>query len=133
MREKYVNARVNATVDRDEQNEVWTDEVTSISFLARAGMTTHLTQGTRRGHPCPLVQRTRMPPPSALSKMALSLRYWLCQKTIDPYRQTCIIRKRQMRDHVDQRLAFSVPSDETNMLSLLFTIHSKSLNYDLDL
>ena len=43
------------------------------------------------------VQKTLMAPPSALSKMALWLRYWLLS---DNYRYNI---EETMRDHVDQK------------------------------
>ena len=84
------------------------------------------------------VQRTRMPPPSALSKMAPWLRYWLLS---DNYRflkaDLCNIEETNEEPCRSKRLAFSLQSNlgyeyETYMFSLL-PIHSISLNYDLDL
>ena len=79
-----------------------------------------------------------MPLPSALSKMALWLRYWLLS---DNYRS--IKADLYNTEETNQgpcrskRLAFSLQSNlgyeyETNMFSSL-PIHSVSLNYDLDL
>ena len=81
-----------------------------------------------------------MPPPSALSKMAPGLRYWLLSVN---YRS---IIKTDLYNNIEEtnegpcrstRLAFSLQSNlgyeyETNMFSSL-PIHSISLNNDLDL
>ena len=83
------------------------------------------------------IQRTRMPPPSALSKMALWLWYWLLS---DNYRSIKAdlynIEETNEGPCRSKRLAFSLQSNlgyeyETNMFSSLL-IHSISLNYDLD-
>ena len=79
-----------------------------------------------------------MPPPSALSKMARQLRYWLLS---DNYRsiQAGLYNIEEINEGScrSKRLAFSLQSNlgyeyETNMFSSL-PIHSISLNYDLDL
>ena len=79
-----------------------------------------------------------MPLPSALSKMAPWLRYWLLS---DNYRSIKAdmynIEETNEGPCRSKRLAFSLQSNlgyeyETNMLSSL-PIHSISLNYDLDL
>ena len=79
-----------------------------------------------------------MPPPSALSKMALWLRYWLLS---DNYRSIKAdlynIEETNEGPCRSKRLAFSLLSNlgyeyETNMFSSL-PIHSRSLNYDLHL
>ena len=75
-----------------------------------------------------------MPPPSALSKMAPWLRYWLLS---DNYKQTYNIEETNEGPCRSTRLAFSLQSNlgyeyETNMF-LSLSIHSASLNYDLDL
>ena len=81
-----------------------------------------------------------MPPPSALSKMALWLRYWLLS---DNYRSIKAdlynIEETKEGPCRSKRLAFSSQSNlhvgyeyETNMFSSL-PIHSISLNYDPDL
>ena len=79
-----------------------------------------------------------MPPPSALSKMALWLRYWLLS---DNYRSIKAdlynIEETNEGPCRSKRLAFSLQSNlgyeyETNMLSSLPN-HSISLNYVLDL
>ena len=79
-----------------------------------------------------------MPPPSALSKMAQWLKYWLLS---DNYRSiTAILYNIEETNEApfrSTRLAFSLQSNlgyeyETNMFSSL-SIHSVSLNYDLDL
>ena len=79
-----------------------------------------------------------MPPPSALSKMALWLRYWLVS---DNYRfikaDLYNIEETNEGPCRATRLAFCLQSSldyeyETNMFSSL-PIHSISLNYDLDL
>ena len=79
-----------------------------------------------------------MPPPSALSKMALWLRYWLLS---DNYRSINADLYNTEKTYEgpcrSKRLAFSLQSNsgyeyETNMFSTL-PIHSISLNYDLDL
>ena len=77
-------------------------------------------------------------PPSALSKMAPWLTYWLLS---DNYRSTKadLYNKEETNKGpcTSKRLAFSLQSNlgyeyETNMFSSL-PIHSISLNYDLDL
>ena len=77
-----------------------------------------------------------MPPPSALSKMALWLRYWLLS---DNYRSIKAdlynIEEANEGPCRSKRLAFSLQSNlgyeyETNMFSSLLSI---SLIYDLDL
>ena len=79
-----------------------------------------------------------MPPPSALSKMALWLRYWLLSDNYRSIKADLYNIEETMGDHVDKkRLAFSLQSNlgyeyETKMFSSLPT-HSISLNYDLDL
>ena len=79
-----------------------------------------------------------MPLPSALSKMALWLRYWLLS---DNYRsiKADLYNTEETNEgpSTSKRLAFSLLSNlgyeyETNMFSSL-PIHSISLNYDLDL
>ena len=79
-----------------------------------------------------------MPLPSALSKMAPWLRYWLLS---DNYRSIKAdmynIEETNEGPCRSKRLAFSLQSNleyeyETNILSSL-PIHSISLNYDLDL
>ena len=79
-----------------------------------------------------------MPPPSALSKMASWLRYWLLS---DNYRSIKAdfynIEATNEGPCRSRRPAFSLQSYlgyeyETNMFSSL-PIHSISLNYDLDL
>ena len=79
-----------------------------------------------------------MPPPSVLSKMAPWLRYWLLS---DNYRSIKAdlynIEETNEGPCRSKRLAFSLQSNlgyeyETNMFSSL-SIHSISLNYDLDL
>ena len=78
-----------------------------------------------------------MPPPSALSKMTLWLRYWLLS---DNYRsiKADLYNTEETKEGPcrSKRLAFSLQSNlgyeyETNMFSSLPT-HSISLNYDLD-
>ena len=79
-----------------------------------------------------------MPPPSALSKMVLWLRYWLLSDNCRSIKADLYNIEETMRDHVDQkRHAFSLQSNlgyeyETNTFPSL-PIHSISLNYDLDL
>ena len=78
-----------------------------------------------------------MPPPSALSKMALWLRYWLLSDNYRSIKADLYNIEEIMRDHVDKKLSFSLQSNlgyeyETNMFSSL-PVHSISLNYDLDL
>ena len=84
------------------------------------------------------VQRTRMPPPSALSKMAPRLRYWLLS---DNYRSIKAdlynIEETDEEPCRSTRFAFSLQSNlgyeyETNMF-LSLPIHIISLNCDLDL
>ena len=79
-----------------------------------------------------------MPPPSALSKMALWLRYWHLS---DNYRSIkadlYYIEETNEGPCRSKRLAFSLQLNlgyqyDTNMSSSL-PIHSISLNYDLDL
>ena len=79
-----------------------------------------------------------MPPPSALSKMAPWLRYWLLS---DNYRsiKADLYNIEETNEGLcrSKRLAFSLQSNlgyeyETNMFSSL-SIYSISLNYDLDL
>ena len=79
-----------------------------------------------------------MPPPSALSKMAPWLRYWLLS---DNYRSIKAdlysIEETKEGPCRSKRLAFSLQSNlgyeyETNMFSSL-PIHRISLNYELDL
>ena len=79
-----------------------------------------------------------MSPPCALSKMAPWLRYWLLS---DSYRSIKAdlynIEETNGGPCRSTRLAFSLQSNlgyeyETNMFSSL-SIHSISLNYDLDL
>ena len=79
-----------------------------------------------------------MPPPSALSKIPLWLRYWLLS---DNYRSIKAdlynIEEKNERPCISERLAFSLQSNlgheyEINMFSSL-PIHSISLNYDLAL
>ena len=79
-----------------------------------------------------------MPPPSALSKMAPWLRYWLLS---DNYRSIKAdlynIEETNEGPCRSKRLAFSLQSNlgyeyETNMFSSL-PIHSINLKYDLDL
>ena len=79
-----------------------------------------------------------MPPPSALSKMALWLRYW---RLSDNYRsiKADLYNTEETNEGPcrAKRLAFSLQSNlgyeyETNMFSSL-PIHSISLSYDLDL
>ena len=79
-----------------------------------------------------------MPAPSALSKMALWLRYWLLS---DNYRSIKAdlnnIEETDEGSCRSKRLAFGFQSNlgykyETNLFSSL-PIHSISLNYDLDL
>ena len=48
-------------------------------------------------------QRTRMPPASALSKMALWLRYWLLSDNYRSIKADLYNIERQMRDHADQK------------------------------
>ena len=79
-----------------------------------------------------------MPPPSALSKMALWLRYWLLSNNYRFIKADLY----NIEDTTEglcrsKRLAFSLQSNlgyeyETSMFSSL-PIHSISLNYDLDL
>ena len=49
------------------------------------------------------VQKTRMPPPSALSKIAPWLRYWLLSDNCRSIKADLYNKKRQMSDHVDQQ------------------------------
>ena len=79
-----------------------------------------------------------MPPPSALSKMALWLRYWLLS---DNYRfiKADLYNTEETNEGPcrSTALAFNLQSNlgyeyETNMFSSL-PIHSIILNYDLDL
>ena len=79
-----------------------------------------------------------MPPPNALSMMALWLGYWLLS---DNYRSIKAdlynIEETNKGPRRSKRLAFSLQSNqgyeyETNRFSSL-PIHSISLNYDLDL
>ena len=79
-----------------------------------------------------------MPPPSASSKLALWLRYWLLS---DNYRSLKAdlynIEETNEGPCRSKRLVFSLQSNleykyEINMFSSL-PIHSISLNYDLDL
>ena len=84
------------------------------------------------------VQRTWMPPPSALSKVAPWLRYWLLS---DNHRsiKADLHNIEETNEGLcrSTRLTFSLQSNqgseyETNMFSSL-PIYSTSLNYDLDL
>ena len=79
-----------------------------------------------------------MPLPSALSKMAPWLRYWLLSDNFGSI-QADLYTIEETNDGPcrSKRLAFSLPSNlgyeyETNMFSSL-PIHSINLNYDLDL
>ena len=56
------------------------------------------------------VQRTWMPPPSALSKMALWLRYWLLSDNCKSIQADLYNIEETMRDHVDQKDLHSVCS-----------------------
>ena len=84
------------------------------------------------------VQRTWMPPPSAFSKMALWLRYWLSSNNYRSIKADLYnIEVTNEGPCRSKRLAFSLQSNlgheyETHMFSSL-SIHSISLNYDLDL
>ena len=49
------------------------------------------------------VNRTRMPLPSALSKMTLWLRYWLLSDNYRSIKADLYNIKETMRDHVDQK------------------------------
>ena len=79
-----------------------------------------------------------MPPPSALSKMALWLRYWLLSGNYRSIKADLYnIEETKEGPCTSKSLAFSLQSNlgyeyETNMFSSL-PIHSISLNYDLDL
>ena len=85
------------------------------------------------------VQRTRMPPPSALSKMAPWLRYWLLSGNYRSIIKADMYNIEETNEGPcrSTRLALSLQSNlgyeyETNMFSSL-PIHSISLNIDLDL
>ena len=82
------------------------------------------------------VQKTWMPPPSALSKMAPWLRFWFLS---DNYRSikadSYHMEETNERPYRSTRLAFSLQSNlgyeyETNMFSSL-PIHSTSLNFEI--
>ena len=78
-----------------------------------------------------------MPPPSALSKMALWLRYWLLSENYRSIKADLYNTEETKEGPCrSKRLAFSLQSNlgyeyETNMFSSL-SIHSTSLIYDLD-
>ena len=78
-----------------------------------------------------------MPPPSALSKMALWLRYWLLSENYRTIKADLYNTEETKGGPCrSKRLAFSLQSNlgyeyETNMFSSL-SIHSTSLIYDLD-
>ena len=83
------------------------------------------------------VQMTQMPPPSALSKMALWLRYWLLSGNYRSIIKADLYNIEETNEGPcrSTRLAFSLQSNlvyeyETNMFSSL-PIHSISLNNDL--
>ena len=79
-----------------------------------------------------------MPPPSALSKTALWLRYWLLSDNFRSIKADLYnIEETNGGPCRSKRLAFSLQSNlgyeyETNMFTSL-PIHSISLNCDLDL
>ena len=84
------------------------------------------------------VKRTRMPPPSALSKMAPWSRYWLLSDNYRPIKADLYnIEETNEGPCRSTRHAFSLQSNlgyeyETNMF-LSLPIRSINLNYDLDL
>ena len=79
-----------------------------------------------------------MPPPRALNKIALWLRYWLLSENYRSIKADLYNTEKTYKGPCRAtRLAFSLQSNlgyeyETNMFSSL-PIHSISLNYDLDL
>ena len=78
-----------------------------------------------------------MPPPSALSKMAMWLRYWLLSDNYRSIQANLYIEETNEGPCRSKWLAFSWQSNlgyeyETNMPSSL-PIQSISLNYDLDI